>query len=143
MKRHVGLKVWMAMAWTVIGVAVASPARADERIVAKVPFGFIVGRSQFPAGNYVVAETSTSGVVSIASVDNRHFAFVLTNADSPKGETQPELVFQRVGGVNFLSRISDGVDVNREIPIDRAMMDRERQVTMNEEHQVVVVAANR
>lgn len=143
MKEHLSLKVWMAVAVTMIGVAIASPARADERILAKVPFDFIVGRSQFPAGDYVITEASASGVLSIANADNRHFAFVLTNADSPRGETQPELVFERLGGVNFLSRISDGLDLNREIPLTRSMMDRERQVAMNREHQVVVVAANR
>lgn len=118
----------MAVAVVVGGVAIASPARADERLTAKVPFDFIVGKSRFPAGNYVVTQTSTTGILSIATADSRHSIFVLTNGDSPKYSGRPELVFKRFEGQNFLSQISDGIDMNREIPLTPRIMERERQV---------------
>lgn len=130
MREHLGLKVLMAAVFTTVGLVSASPARADERLTAKVPFDFIVGSSRFPAGNYVVTETSTSGVFLIANPDSRHSAFVLTNADSSKASGQPELVFRRYEGQNFLSQITDGIDMSREIPLTPRLMDRERQVAM-------------
>jgi hypothetical protein len=131
MKERVTLKMWMMMAVTLVGVAAPNPARADERLTAKVPFEFIVGQSRLPAGNYVVTETSTSGVMSIVSADNRHHVFVLTNGDSAKTPEQPELMFKRFEGQTFLSRITDGYAFEREIPLTPAIMNRERQVAVS------------
>jgi hypothetical protein len=56
--------------------------------------------------------------------------FVLTNPDSAKAPAQPELVFKRFEGQNFLSRITDGYAIEREIPLTAAIMNRERQVAV-------------
>jgi hypothetical protein len=131
MKHHLGPKVWIAMAIALVGVAIASPARADERLVANVPFEFIVGHLRLPAGHYVVSE-STPAVLSIMSTDRRHKTFVLTNADGGKAPAQPELVFKRYEGQLFLARITDGYAIEREIPLTPSTMNRERQVAMAE-----------
>ncbi|PYR91673.1 MAG: hypothetical protein DMF84_16220 [Acidobacteria bacterium] len=120
----------MAMALTMIGVATASPARADERLTARVPFDFVVGDLRLPAGSYVVSQTSTPGVLAIRSADSRRHVFVLTNSDSGKAPAQPELVFKRFEGQNFLFRITDGYAIEREIPLTAARMERERQVAV-------------
>jgi hypothetical protein len=132
MKHHLNPKVWIAMAIALVGVAIASPARADERLVAHVPFDFIVGHMRLPAGNYVVSETSTPAVLSIASADRRHKTFVLTNGDGAKAPAQPELVFKRYEGQLFLARVTDGYAIEREIPLTPSIMSRERQVAMAE-----------
>lgn len=132
MKRHLSPKVWIAMAIALVGVAIASPARADERLVANVPFEFIVGHLRLPAGHYVVSETSTPAVLSIMSTDRRHKTFVLTNADGGKAPAQPELVFKRYEGQLFLARITDGYAIEREIPLTPSTLNRERQVAMAE-----------
>ena len=74
-------------------VATASVARADERIVARVPFDFVVGDSRLPAGPYVVTNVSNDpGVMSIASADGRHFVYTLTiPSSSIQTPAQPEL----------------------------------------------------
>src|SRR5437773_182819 len=46
-------------------VATASVARADERIVARVPFDFVVGDSRLPAGPYVVTNVSNDPGVDV------------------------------------------------------------------------------
>ena len=40
----------MLMAWTLalMAIAVAAPARADQRLVTRVPFDFIVGDARLP-----------------------------------------------------------------------------------------------
>ena len=48
----------IALATAALAIGSASTARADERIVARVPFAFMVGDMQLPAGNYVVKETA-------------------------------------------------------------------------------------
>ena len=132
MKHYLNPKVWIAIATAFVGVAIASPARADDRLVANVPFEFIVGHVRLPAGNYVVSETSTPAVLSIENVDRRHKILFLTNADGGKAPAQPELVFKRYEGQLFLARVTDGYAIEREIPLTRSIMNRERQVAMAE-----------
>jgi hypothetical protein len=132
MKHHLSPKVWIAMAIALSGVAVATPARADGRLVANVPFEFIVGHVRLAAGSYVVSETSTPGVLSIATVDRRHKMLVLTNADGGKAPAQPELVFRRYEGQLFLARVTDGYAIERELPLTPSIMNQARQVATAE-----------
>ena len=46
--------VWVLFAIVAVGVFSAAVVRADDRVVAHVPFAFIVGESRLPAGGYVV-----------------------------------------------------------------------------------------
>ena len=58
---------------------VASAGQLDDTIVAKVPFDFVVGTAQMPAGNYVVKNMSDDEtVVLVESTDGRHVAYAIT-----------------------------------------------------------------
>jgi hypothetical protein len=126
MREKLTPKVWMAMAAAMIVVATAGQARADERIAVTVPFDFIVGDSRLPAGDYVITEMSMPGIVSVASADAQHSAFVLTiPSSSDDAVPQPEMVFERFGGQHFLARITGGGVEGREILLTPAIMERE------------------
>jgi hypothetical protein len=128
MKEPLIPKVAIALALAVIGLAIATPARADERVTANIPFEFIVGHMRLPAGNYVISKASDTGVLKISSADDRHHVLVLTNADGSKPPAQPELVFKRFERDTFLFRVTDGYAIQREIPLTASRMERERQV---------------
>ena len=114
----------MGLASAVIMLTAAVPASADQTIVANVPFDFIAGQSLMPAGDYVVTETSDHAVVSVASRDGEHFAFVLANAaSSNEVPGKAALVFERFAGQRFLARIEDPV-ATRDIPLTPAIMER-------------------
>lgn len=104
-------KKLMVKVWTVIGAALmvlggAASARADQEVVARVPFDFIVGGVRLPAGKYVVAQQAQTSLVSIESTDRRHFAFVLMNPMLlHRAGSEPKLVFERIGAEHFLSQI--------------------------------------
>jgi len=71
------LKIIVASAVIAIGSATA----AEGRIVANVPFSFIVNGVQLPAGRYVVEEASAgSSVLEIAS---NSWTAACTNGDHP------------------------------------------------------------
>jgi len=126
MRKKLTASAWMALGAAAIVIATASPARADQKVVAKVPFDFIVGASRLPAGNYVVTELDDPAVVSIASTDGRYFTFVLTIAASPdEAAPSPELVFDRFGEQHFLAKIVVDASEGREIPLTPATMERE------------------
>ena len=118
------VKVWMLLGAAVMVVGIASSARAGEEVVAKVPFEFIVGGVRLPAGKYLV--TQNRALVSIASTDRRHFAFVLMNpmwSDEPG--VAPRLVFERIGEDHFLSQVVAGDKEGGEILLTPAQMERQ------------------
>jgi len=130
MKKRPTPKIVLSMALALIGIAAATPARAQGKMSATVPFEFIVGTSRLPAGKYFITKSSTNGVLSIQSADTRHHLLVLTNADSGTAPAHPELVFKRVEGQSFLSRVTVGYSIEREIPLTPATMRRARDVAM-------------
>jgi hypothetical protein len=105
----------------------ASPARADEMLTATVPFDFIVGNSQLPAGEYVVTQQSDPAVLSIRSTDAKHSAFILTIPDSynTSREARADLVFEPFGGGRFLVSIDGADGQKRDIPLTAKTMERE------------------
>jgi hypothetical protein len=53
-------KVWgLALATAAVAIASATTARADERIIAKVPFAFVVHDTRLPAGEYMLKTVQT------------------------------------------------------------------------------------
>jgi hypothetical protein len=77
-------------------LAVAVPAHAQTRVVAKIPFDFIVHGHEFPAGTYEVRLSDTAdGVVLIDNLKSNVSMFTITipaGGSDPAGE-QPALVF--------------------------------------------------
>jgi len=101
-----------------LGMGVGS-ARAEEIVVAKVPFAFVVGDQEFPAGRYAFS-TEDHNVLLIRSDDDRSERFVIVNAAGgrdPAG-SQPALVFIHGENGYLLSQIwesdSDGLALAKE-----------------------------
>jgi hypothetical protein len=126
-KKLIGSLLWIVPAAALLLAASPTIARADEHIIAAVPFDFIVGNSRLPAGDYVVRESSdTPDVLTIASTDGRQTATILTIPTSPDQRVEtPELVFEQFGGQHFLSRVVPGDGDGREIVLTTTIMERE------------------
>ena len=104
-----------------------SVVRADERVVAHVPFAFIVGETRLPAGDYIVKEVDNDpSVIAITSADGHQSTFMLTMASS-SGElqAQPQLVFEKFEDQYFLARVIGGDGDERAIALTPAIMERE------------------
>ena len=120
-----GMMMIAGAAGLILGSSAA--ALADDVLVAKVPFNFVVNGVQLPAGDYRVTSDGTTPVVSIRNNDGGHAAFVLTNGLSPEAAgPNPELVFERVNGTSFLSRIV-GVESGREIPLPAKVLKQQER----------------
>jgi hypothetical protein len=90
------IKKSAVLAAAFVGLFVGS-ASAQETVVAKVPFPFVVRGEEFPAGRYEIRPNG-DGVLSIRGTDNKSAIVVITTpADGrdPLGD-QPSLVFTRV-----------------------------------------------
>ena len=113
-------------------VGCASIARADdEKIVARVPFAFVVGTSTMPAGKYVVAEVSDNpSVVTIASADGRQFAYTMTiPSQGHETPAKPELVFEKVENQYVLARVVPENGIERAIVGAHPHTEREHAPT--------------
>jgi hypothetical protein len=127
MKQHmVKLSV---IAFTIVATTLGSAAvgRAEDTVVAKVPFAFIAGDVQMPSGVYIVREmTDSSGVIGIKKKDGHEFVYALTipsSVDTPVGK--PELIFEKFGDHYFLARIVPQGGNEREIVLTPSTMERD------------------
>jgi hypothetical protein len=117
---------WVVFTTAVIALS-ASAARADEELVTKVPFAFVVGDVRLPPGDYVVKEMAEGAVFSIESTDGRQGAMtqVVPASPSDETETQPGLQFKKYGNLYFLARITPRDGDEREIVLAPSVVEHE------------------
>jgi hypothetical protein len=117
----------VVFATTIIALSTASAARADEGLVAKVPFAFVVGDVRLPPGDYVVKEMADGAVFAIESIDRRQVVMTQVVPASPldEWEAQPTLQFKKYGDLYFLTRISPRDGNEREIILAPSTVEQE------------------
>ncbi len=107
-----GLLVLSSMAATQV-------ARAQETMVADIPFAFTAGNATLPAGEYRVQKLDgNSAVLLIRCSDASAAAMVITNgARANEPQSQSKLVFKRYDNRYFLSQVwTAGSISGRELP---------------------------
>jgi hypothetical protein len=99
---------------------------------ANIPFAFTFGNIQMPAGEYVIGESPTGGVM-MASKDGKVRRHVVgIPMELPNSASGARLVFRRYGGDIFLAQILvKSAQWAREIPVSKA----EREVIARGQHQ--------
>ena len=117
MRRTVTGTLWTVVAAAAVLLVAATEARAQDQVIATVPFDFFVGTARMPAGDYMISEESGGNIVKVAGERNDQAAFALTIAGSiDESPSQPELVFDKIGNTYFLARIVVDHDNVRELP---------------------------
>jgi hypothetical protein len=104
----------------------ASAAMAQDSVVAKVPFAFVVNGVKLPAGNYTISrDTNSPALMSIARADGRRSTLTMSHSVDVNRATEqaPQLEFTKVGGQYQLSRIVLGYDYGRGITLTPARED--------------------
>jgi hypothetical protein len=86
-------------------LATSGVAHVPARQTFDLPFAFIVGNTECPAGTYTV-KRSSEGVMAIVSADNSTKVLFLAQREQCKqiGDAS-ELVFNRYGEVRYLEQI--------------------------------------
>ena len=95
-----------------LATAAVSNAQSRNKIVADIPFDFVVGDQAMPAGEYSLKATGSQGnALMVQSQDSRSSAIRLSNSIAPKREkTHARLVFHRYGERYFLAEVWNGAD---------------------------------
>jgi len=112
---------------------VASAGQLDDTIVAKVPFDFVVGTAQMPAGNYVVKNVSDDEtVVLVESTDGRHAAYAITiPAPTNASDGRATLVFDKREDQYVLSKVMPSDGEGRELAPRHAVPHEEAAASTN------------
>ena len=111
-------------------LAVAANAQVLHTVVIRVPFDFVAGEKQMPAGRYTVrrVKSDAESALIIRSEDGRATSVVLTNT----GDTNPRaaaLSFRQHGDRHFLAEVSmPGTASVRELPTSGAERRLEREL---------------
>lgn len=108
------LAVGLALA---VGVASANGQMTSTRVIADIPFDFIVGGTTLPSGEYTVsAVTSNSDGLRISSRDGKSSAIRLSNLAMDDSKKQiARLVFHRYGQQYFLAEVWTGQEYGRKL----------------------------
>jgi hypothetical protein len=109
------IKASVVLAVGFLGIFAGS-ARAQEIIVVKVPFSFVVHGKEMPAGRYEV--TSDAGVLTVRGTDNNASSFALTMPADGRDpvSNEPSLVFVKHENQNMLSQIWESPTEGLAIP---------------------------
>jgi len=109
------------MALTVAGLlgAGVQAANADETIVAKIPFAFVARGMEMPAGSYTITRDAGSpDLIIISRTHGPTLTFVLTHrGDDDGSNAQPQLEFERIGQVVYLTQVTLGGGDIRDIAV--------------------------
>jgi hypothetical protein len=101
----------MIVVLALASAVVSANGQTPKTVTAKVPFDFIVGSTELPAGDYSVRPiTNGNGAVLIKSDNGKSSAMRLTDAIEPQGQTEARLVFHRYGERYFLADVWLGTD---------------------------------
>jgi hypothetical protein len=110
--------------------AASTMARAgDTKLVARVPFDFIVGDKLLPAGSYTISTVGEDNdVLWIESADGKQQATTQTIAYAPNDTPQQaQLEFEKFDDQYFLKRITPDGSEAREIVLTPSRMEKEIQ----------------
>ena len=122
---------------------VTTQARAQEPVLANIPFQFTAGEMTLPAGEYRVQKMSdTSWALLIQSTNGKGATMVTTNAAAVNApQAKSKLIFNRYGDRYFLTQVwSAGSSYGRELR--KSAKEKERALLAHNEapEQVTIVA---
>ena len=107
MKRLFHILMMSVALVTLSANAAQAQTNSPERVIAKIPFAFTVGKTSLPAGKYifsVVNPASDRKVLQIRSVDGHASAMVLTNNVKGIVTENAKLVFERYDDQYFFTQ---------------------------------------
>jgi hypothetical protein len=130
-------KLMVALMITVVPMLASAQLKNTDKIVAKVPFQFIVANQPVPAGQWSVqVATSDDRTVSIRSGDAKVNVFAnISETEASMAATAPALVFHKYGDRYFLWGMKiEGTRTMYRLPESKAEMElRAQNAPMSEQ----------
>ena len=114
---------------------------AQATIEATVPFNFMVGKAEMPAGTYTINRLSSSAI-EIKGSTTKKSAVSIVWSEGPSGsDSAAKLVFNRYGDSYFLSQVTRGSGANvMQLPTSKLEQEQRIASTSGPSGQKVVAA---
>jgi hypothetical protein len=130
-------KLMLALMITVVPMLASAQLKNSDKIVAKVPFQFVVANKPAPAGQWTVrVATADDRTVMIRNGDAKvNLLASISETETSKAATAPALVFHKYGDRYFLwgMKVADTRIVYR-LPENKAEIElRAQNAPMSEE----------
>lgn len=130
-------KLMVALMITVVPMLASAQLRNSDKIVAKVPFQFIVANKPVPAGQWSIQPaTADDRTVMIRNGDAKLNLYSnISETEASQAATAPALVFHKYGDRYFLSGMKiEGTRVMYRLPESKAEMElRAQNAPMSEQ----------
>jgi hypothetical protein len=107
MKKYFTLTIAIMMFLAVVTITAEAQVSGSKQMRARIPFAFIVGKTELPAGEYtvtVINPNSDRSVLRVRSNDGRLSALIQTTCDTSKNSDNAKLVFSRYGDTYFFAQ---------------------------------------
>lgn len=107
MKRYFTITIAVMMFLAVLTITAGAQVSGSQKMRARIPFAFNVGKVELPAGEYTVTvlnPNSDRKVLQIRSVDGKLSALIQTSELDTNTAEQTKLVFNRYGNRYFFAQ---------------------------------------
>src|SRR5437870_9242448 len=132
MKRQVvkGLTMLVITLALAAASALVANGQSKQRLIAQVPFDFVVAEKTLRAGEYHVRAVNQSGdAIGIKNVDGDEMLRISSAKERGDRQMKAKLVFHRYGSTYFLSETwMAGESTGRELPKTRQERAIEREL---------------
>jgi hypothetical protein len=89
-----------------LAAAASISVQGSQILTVQVPFGFHVGSSTLPSGEYTVDTDAAQGVVRLRSADSKSTVMIQSmSVQAPAASSQGKLIFNKYGDEYFLSQV--------------------------------------
>jgi len=118
----------MIVAIALAMAVVSANGQSSLTVVSNVPFEFIVGDSEMPAGEYRIKRAMGNALTIQAAAENASASRLTTEIQSTKTKNA-RLVFHRYGNRYFLAEVWSGDTLGRQLSKSRQERAIEREIS--------------
>ena len=107
MKKYFSITFAVMMFLVAVTITAEAQVSGSQKMRARIPFAFNVGKTELPAGEYtvtVVNPNSDRKVLQIRSADGKLSALIQTSERDTNTAEQTKLVFNRYGNKYFFAQ---------------------------------------
>ena len=120
----------LMVALAIVTAVVSANAQSRNKVLANIPFEFVVGDKTLEAGAYAVRSATSEGeTLLIQGTENGMSAMRMSDpTNQTKSRTHARLVFHRYGQSYFLAEVWDGEQIGRRLAKSKQERAIEREL---------------
>jgi len=104
----------------VVMLSVAVFAYAGHKVTVNIPFDFMIGNQQLPAGRYIIQRVTDQGTLIIRNTETQTSLSLIAHDVYRNREDKAGLEFHRYSSQNFLAQVHEGEGLGVEFPKSKA-----------------------